>query len=530
MSTSDFIEARWGDHITNYISPEERKRCDVRLMNLWRSMSRITQSQAKGPNTEEVHSPRSLPAILKMPNERPLLVWDAGLGTLFNHLTFPMPHSQPPAVIEAVLRRITGVRCVMTGLVEQAAAQVTQAQTLLKQTPIDRTYKVAVDVDDQFEVFLLTEMQERFALAHELGHYLKEVDSAAFDAFAAEAWESLRESQSANFPQSMLRGWTPDHARKTTATFYELELDPHAWYLHEREASATAARKWPSLAEEILVALHTFEGSPAFDREEIVCDLLAVLSVALAAHDRQAGWTAIMGAACSRLALSNLQAVLSIDEWVAGRIDRPWESHFMATFRQVCMNALLPIWLPKILDRHSRGSNLQIGDVHSVLHLVEDRFEQRIGAALSTLDWADPDDKSERLDKEQVLLLAGFFPLRDSSDHREVNRTAGQHKFELGNVIASPNIYALYVADKLFLEGITEALRRHQRGDWGEITREDREKNEMSLHEEFETPSSLRNLRRGALWSLYVVCKEKILVITSHDRTETNVLFLRDYG
>ncbi len=172
MARSDFIDARWGDATARYVSPDQVRRCDARLGDVWPAIRDLTGSSADPPWIENVHTPRALPALVRFRGEPTAVVWDAGLGTLFDAFAFPLPFNQPTPVVEALLRRVTAVRLVLTGRAADGAAQLTRADTLLAQTPIDRSYQTRVDAEEQFEVFLLTELQERFALGHELSHFL----------------------------------------------------------------------------------------------------------------------------------------------------------------------------------------------------------------------------------------------------------------------------------------------------------------------------------------------------------------------
>jgi hypothetical protein len=145
-----------------------------------------------------------LPALVRFKGERDLIVWDAGLGTLFDALAFPLPYNQPSPVVEALLRRLTAVRLVLAGRTADGAAQVARASALLAETPIDRAYQKVVDAEQQFEVFLLTELQERFALCHELAHFLKEIDPTSFSAFSDRVLVAARTTSAHTDPATAL--------------------------------------------------------------------------------------------------------------------------------------------------------------------------------------------------------------------------------------------------------------------------------------------------------------------------------------
>lgn len=527
MSTSRFIEARYGDRTSNYLSQEDRTRCEVRQRGIWRALTRLIGVEIDEPWTEEVHSPRALPAFLSAERGGPNLVWDAGLGTMFDHLSFAMPYMQPADVVEATLRRVAAVRCVALGYPEQGSRQVDRAIELLDACPIDRTYQEGVDAESQFEVFLLTEMQERFALAHEFAHYLKCVDEAAFDAVIHRMTYWLNEVLSGEIESGALRTHRRVQWREDAApSLREAGLDPYAWYLRGSDPDPLEAG-WHTLVSDAESALVLLDGCSPSEREEIACDLLGALAVALDAHERERGWTAIAGAACAQLALANLQTILSLDAWVSSSGDHALAG-WTATTRQRCLTALLPAALPSILSQSDITSRLGADDIHTVALLVEERFRTRVGHGLIRIDWCNTKEKAYH-SSDKILMLATFLPIRAEADHRVVNRAAGGHKFELGNISLSSAIYTLYVSDRSFCEQVSTSIRRHQRGDWGEITQEDRDSNDRGLFEEFEPPLPARLRRRDKLWSLYLIQGEKVLIATSPDRTITEVFFLREY-
>ena len=304
-------------------------------------------------------------------------------------------------------------------------------------------------------------------------------------------------------------------------------LDPYAWYLRGSGPDPMTEPAWPTLASDVERSAALLKDCSPSEREEITCDLLGALAVALDAHRRGQGWTAIAGAACARLALANLQVILGMDAWVSSSGEQPLGG-WSATTRQHCLNALLPVALPFMLDRADEAGHLQAGDVHTVMHLVGERFRTRLGVGLSRVNWREPGEGAH-YSSDQVLLLAAFFPFRAEIDHRVVNRTAGGHKFPLGNVHASLGVHALYVSEPAFREQVDTALRRHQRGDWGEVEEEDWDKNDRGLFEEFQPPIPSRLRLRDKLWSLYNIHGEKVLITTSPDRTTTELLFMREY-
>lgn len=94
-----------------------------------------------------------------------------------------------------------------------------------------------------------------------------------------------------------------------------------------------------------------------------------------------------------------------------------------------------------------------------------------------------------------------------------MDRLPIEPKFQLGFVCAKPGALSVLTA----LE-ITTALLRHQRGDWGDLSKEDIEENELSLREGFR------------ILSAYPMADdEKFWIITEADRTVTTVLLPSEY-
>jgi hypothetical protein len=87
-------------------------------------------------------------------------------------------------------------------------------------------------------------------------------------------------------------------------------------------------------------------------------------------------------------------------------------------------------------------------------------------------------------------------------------------KFELGQIVYTPG-----ARDLLFLNGISplSLLKRHVDGDWGELSEEDKQENELSVKEGFRILSS------------YPVGTEKVWIITEADRSATTLLLPSEY-
>ena len=87
--------------------------------------------------------------------------------------------------------------------------------------------------------------------------------------------------------------------------------------------------------------------------------------------------------------------------------------------------------------------------------------------------------------------------------------------FPLGRLVATPR--ALDLLDRRAVDGV-ELLRRHQRGDWGELTPEDAAANDFAV---------LHNLR--ILSSYRLSETEKVWCITEADRSATTILLPEEY-
>ena len=86
-------------------------------------------------------------------------------------------------------------------------------------------------------------------------------------------------------------------------------------------------------------------------------------------------------------------------------------------------------------------------------------------------------------------------------------------KFRLGKIVSTPN-----ALDRLTQEDILLGIQRHQAGDWGDVSEEDRAANERALVE------------GTRLWSVYHAGNGvKFWLITEAGRGHTTVLLPEDY-
>ena len=85
--------------------------------------------------------------------------------------------------------------------------------------------------------------------------------------------------------------------------------------------------------------------------------------------------------------------------------------------------------------------------------------------------------------------------------------------FSLGQIVATPN--ALEQVPNL---DIMQALARHQRGDWGEVCKDDKNANDLALVGGTRLLSAYRTKAGVKFW-----------IITEADRSVTTVLLPEDY-
>ena len=84
--------------------------------------------------------------------------------------------------------------------------------------------------------------------------------------------------------------------------------------------------------------------------------------------------------------------------------------------------------------------------------------------------------------------------------------------FEMGHVVATPG-----VLDLLSKRKILKLLKRHGRGDWGDLCEDDKEINDRALVED------------ARLLSSYITPKGKVWIITEANRAVTTVLLPSEY-
>ena len=91
-------------------------------------------------------------------------------------------------------------------------------------------------------------------------------------------------------------------------------------------------------------------------------------------------------------------------------------------------------------------------------------------------------------------------------------------RFQLGSMVWTRGVNDRIADDEEFAKFVLRSIRRHTRGDWGELPPEDVEENELSLKEGFRLLSAYRHEDGTKIW-----------IITEADRSVTTVLFPDEY-
>ena len=92
-------------------------------------------------------------------------------------------------------------------------------------------------------------------------------------------------------------------------------------------------------------------------------------------------------------------------------------------------------------------------------------------------------------------------------------------KFPMGQIVLTREAYHWSVTNGEFSHFVTRSLKRHARGDWGNLCQEDKKENELALRE-----GNLRLFSAYEHWRL-----PKIWIITEADRPATTILFPEEY-
>ena len=95
---------------------------------------------------------------------------------------------------------------------------------------------------------------------------------------------------------------------------------------------------------------------------------------------------------------------------------------------------------------------------------------------------------------------------------------ASKKLFETGKIVVTRGVMDAMVEQKGFAAFVCKAMARHRRGDWGDISPDDKFENELSLDQGFRLLSVYES--KGL---------PRIYIITEADRSATTVLFPEEY-
>ncbi len=88
----------------------------------------------------------------------------------------------------------------------------------------------------------------------------------------------------------------------------------------------------------------------------------------------------------------------------------------------------------------------------------------------------------------------------------------------LGLFLMTRGVNDLVAENEAFAKFVMSSLTRHQRGDWGDLTDEDKQENELSLKAGYRLLSAYQSERLPKIW-----------IITEADRSVTTILFPDEY-
>ena len=90
--------------------------------------------------------------------------------------------------------------------------------------------------------------------------------------------------------------------------------------------------------------------------------------------------------------------------------------------------------------------------------------------------------------------------------------------FPFGTLVMTAGVNGRVAEDEEFSKFVVDSLRRHAKRDWGDLEKEDKAENELSLRDGFRLLSSYKHPTLPKIW-----------IITEHDRSATTVLFPSEY-
>lgn len=91
-------------------------------------------------------------------------------------------------------------------------------------------------------------------------------------------------------------------------------------------------------------------------------------------------------------------------------------------------------------------------------------------------------------------------------------------KFELGQLVWTSGVNDKVAENEEFAKFVTISLKRHTNGDWGDVNKEDKVENELSVKAGFRLLSAYEKEGLPKIW-----------IITEADRSTTTILFPEEY-
>ena len=88
----------------------------------------------------------------------------------------------------------------------------------------------------------------------------------------------------------------------------------------------------------------------------------------------------------------------------------------------------------------------------------------------------------------------------------------------MGRLLMTRGVNDLVAEDEAFAKFVTGSLTRHRSGDWGNLTDEDKQENELSLKAGYRLLSAYESEGLPKIW-----------IITEADRSATTILFPDEY-
>ena len=100
----------------------------------------------------------------------------------------------------------------------------------------------------------------------------------------------------------------------------------------------------------------------------------------------------------------------------------------------------------------------------------------------------------------------------------QVSSKSTDTRIPLGQLLMTRGVNDRVADDTEFAKFVTESLKRHAKGDWGDMGQEDKQENDFSLKKGFRLLSAYERNDLPKIW-----------IITEADRSVTTVLFPDEY-